>query len=137
MPVVGAPVVECRSAAAGDVMPAVRSRAFTERLVSAAPVFAAMGDETRLRIVARLCTTGPQSIVRLTDGAHVTRQAITKHLHALAQAGLVRSARAGRERIWEMRPERLVEARRYLDLISSHWDAAIDRLRAHVEKEDP
>jgi DNA-binding transcriptional ArsR family regulator len=99
----------------------------------AAPVFAALGDETRLAIVARLCMTGPQSIARLTDGASVTRQAITKHLHALAQAGLVRSKRDGRERIWEMQTRRLADARRYLDQISTQWDDAIERLRALVE----
>jgi len=111
-----------------------RSRAFAvPRAADAAPVFAALGDETRLAIVARLCATGPQSIVRLTEGTAVTRQAITKHLHALAQAGLVRSKRDGRERIWEMQTRRLADARRYLDVISTQWDDAIDRLRALVE----
>lgn len=99
----------------------------------AAPVFAALGDETRLAILARLCSDGPQSIVRLTEGSDVSRQAITKHLHALAHAGLVRSKRDGRERIWEMQTRRLADARRYLDQISAQWDAAIDRLRALVE----
>ena len=103
------------------------------RAADAAPVFAALGDETRLAIVSRLCTEGPQSIVRLTEGADVSRQAITKHLHALAHAGLVRSKRDGRERIWEMQTRRLADARRYLDQISAQWDAAIDRLRALVE----
>ena len=110
-----------------------RSHASLPRAADAAPVFAALGDETRLAIVARLCTTGPQSIVRLTEGTKVTRQAITKHLHALAQAGLVRSKRDGRERIWEMQTRRLADARRYLDQISAQWDEAIDRLRALVE----
>jgi DNA-binding transcriptional ArsR family regulator len=111
------------------------SRAAAKTLEGAAPVFAALGDETRLRIVARLCAGGPQSIVRLTDGADVTRQAITKHLHALAEAGLVKSTRDGRERIWEIQPKRLTEARHYLDRISMQWDDAIDRLRALVEEE--
>ena len=98
-------------------------------------VFAALGDETRLRIVTRLSTHGPQSIARLTDGTRVTRQAITKHLHTLEDAGLVRSARDGREQIWALRPRRLGDARRCLDRISDQWDAAIDRLRAHVERD--
>ena len=98
-----------------------------------AGVFAALGDATRLQIVAQLCASGPQSIVRLTDGAKVSRQAVTKHLHALAGAGLVRSAREGRERIWAIQTKRLGEANRYLDQISAQWDAAIDRLRAFVE----
>ena len=116
-------------------MPAPRLRAVaSERLIGAAPLFAALGGETRLRIVARLSASGPQSIVRLTEGARVTRQAITKHLNALANAGLVRGARVGRERIWELRTERLEEAQRYLDQISDQWDAAIARLREHVER---
>jgi DNA-binding transcriptional ArsR family regulator len=102
--------------------------------VSAAPVFAALGDENRLRLVARLIAEGPLSIVRLTSGADITRQAITKHLHVLAQAGLVRGVRRGRERRWELEPERLQEARRYLDQISEQWDAAIDRLMSYVER---
>jgi DNA-binding transcriptional ArsR family regulator len=101
--------------------------------VNAAPVFAALGDETRLQIVARLCKHGPLSITRLTDGSSISRQGITKHLDALADAGLVRSKREGRERIWNIEPKRLTEARRYLDQISAQWDAALDRLRAFVE----
>jgi DNA-binding transcriptional ArsR family regulator len=104
------------------------------RLAKAAPLFAALGDETRLRIVARLCNSGPESIAHLTEGASVSRQAITKHLRALEQSGLARSSRNGRERIWELRTKRLSEARQYLDQISQQWDAAIDRLRAFVEK---
>jgi DNA-binding transcriptional ArsR family regulator len=102
----------------------------------AAPVFAALGDETRLRIVVRLCVEGPLSIVDLSADADVTRQAITKHLHALARAGLVRSAAQSgkRQRIWELAPRRLDDARRYLDLISSQWDDALERLRSHVEE---
>jgi DNA-binding transcriptional ArsR family regulator len=111
-----------------------RSRNSVEaRLTAAAPVFAALGDPTRLRVVARLCADGPLSIARLTDGAKVTRQAITKHLHSLAGAGLVRGRRNGRERIWELQPERLEIAQRSLDQISAQWDSAIGRLKAFVE----
>ncbi len=105
------------------------------RRADAAPVFAALGDETRLRLVTRLCDDGPLSIARLSDGADVTRQAITKHLKALADAGVVRGTRRGRERIWELRPKRLEMARRYLDEVSGQWDAAIGRLRAYLEEE--
>jgi DNA-binding transcriptional ArsR family regulator len=101
--------------------------------MSRAAVFAALGDETRLTIVGRLCASGPQSISRLTEGTDITRQAVTKHLVALAGAGLVRSEKAGRERLWELEPARLVEAGRYLAQISSQWDAAIERLRRFVE----
>jgi DNA-binding transcriptional ArsR family regulator len=104
------------------------------KLADAAPVFAALGDDTRLHIVARLCGDGPLSIVQLADTASVSRQAVTKHLHALQEAGLARSSRVGRERIWELQTKRLSEARRYLDQISQDWDAAIGRLKAFVEK---
>jgi DNA-binding transcriptional ArsR family regulator len=96
-------------------------------------VFAALGDETRLRLVARLCTAGPQSIVRLTRGSKITRQAVAKHLRVLAGAGLVRGVRQGRESRWELEPGQLEEARRCLDLISRQWDEALGRLAAAVE----
>lgn len=104
------------------------------KLTEAAPLFAALGERRRLRIVARLCTYGPQSIARLTDGTKVSRQAITKHLQALEGAGLVRSERAGRERIWEIETKRLAEMKQYLDQISAQWDEALGRLRALVEE---
>nr|WP_274389578.1 metalloregulator ArsR/SmtB family transcription factor [Paraburkholderia tagetis] len=105
------------------------------KLLSAAPVFAALGDPARLRIVARLCESGPLSIVRLTEGADMTRQAVTKHLHALSDAGLVRSERSGRESLWRLDPRRLEEAQRYLGQISARWDQALVRLTALVESE--
>jgi len=100
-----------------------------------AAIFAALGDETRLLLIAKLCSGQPHSISELTVGSKLTRQAITKHLHALSHAGLVRSTREGRERIWELRGKRLTEARRFLDEISSQWDEALERLRAAVEIE--
>lgn len=100
---------------------------------SAAPVFAALGDETRLAIVSRLCRGGPQSITRLTEESRVSRQAVSKHLELLQRAGLVRSARDGRESVWTVRTQRLVEAQRWLDQISRDWDHAIERLRILVE----
>lgn len=103
------------------------------RLAAAAPVFAALGDEMRLRLVTRLCEDGPLSIAKLTKGGGVTRQAITKHLHVLEAAGLVRSERSGRENVWTLRGERLDEARAHLDTISKQWDDALERLRAFVE----
>lgn len=101
---------------------------------ASAPIFAALGDETRLRLVTRLSAGGPASIARLTTGSAVTRQAITKHLAVLAGAGLVRSRRRGRERLWELRPERLAHARASLDAISRQWDDALARLKAFVER---
>ena len=111
-----------------------RSRnAAAARLNDSAPVFAALGDETRLQIVARLCAEGPLSITRLSEGAGVTRQAITKHLNALSAAGLARNVKSGREQIWELEVRRLEMARRCLDRISDQWDIAITRLKALVE----
>jgi DNA-binding transcriptional ArsR family regulator len=101
---------------------------------SAGAVFAALGEDTRLALVARLSARGPQSITRLASGADVTRQAITKHLHVLAGAGLVRDVRRGRERIWELDTKRLDDASRWLDQISKRWDDALDRLRRFVEQ---
>ena len=74
------------------------------------------------------------SITGLTAGFRVTRQAITKHLHVMEEAGLVRSARHGRESVWHLERRRLEDARRYLDLISREWDDALGRLREHVER---
>lgn len=101
-----------------------------------APVFAALGDATRLQIVTRLCRGGPMSIARLTEGTGVSRQAVTKHLRALEQAQLVRGTRAGRERVWELRTARIAEVRRYLEQISSRWDEAVGRLRIFVEQDE-
>jgi DNA-binding transcriptional ArsR family regulator len=103
------------------------------RLEKAASLFAALGDETRLTLVSRLGTGGPMSTARLTEGGQISRQAVTKHLEVLAGAGLVRDERQGRERLWVVEAERLTEARRYLDAISSQWDGALARLRAFVE----
>ncbi|HEX8805722.1 MAG TPA: metalloregulator ArsR/SmtB family transcription factor [Candidatus Aquilonibacter sp.] len=100
--------------------------------MNAASVFAALGDETRLAIVSSLCKHGPRSIAELTHGTTVTRQAVTKHLVALADAGLVESERIGRESIWTLRPKKLAEVKRYLDQISLQWDAALARLEAYV-----
>jgi DNA-binding transcriptional ArsR family regulator len=104
------------------------------RLEGHAPLFAALGDATRLRLVSRLCRDGPLSIARLTASSDVTRQAITKHLRVMAAAGLVRGTRHGRESVWQLELRRLDEARRYLELISEGWDAALGRLRKLVEE---
>jgi DNA-binding transcriptional ArsR family regulator len=103
-------------------------------LRGSAPIFAALGDKTRLDLVARLCSGGPLSIARLTAGSDITRQAITKHLNILAEAGLVRDVRVGRERLWEVETRQLQEARRCLERISSQWDDALARLKLAVER---
>lgn len=109
------------------------ARQINARLVKTAPIFAALGDETRLRLVARLSSEGPLSIARLTQGSAVTRQAITKHLQVLASTGVASSSRVGRESLWEVEREPLELARQCLDGISAQWDAALARLRKFVE----
>jgi DNA-binding transcriptional ArsR family regulator len=100
------------------------------------PVFNALGDPNRLRIITRLCDNGPCSTAQVTQVVPVTRQAATKHLLLLEAVGLVSSERHGRERIWRMQPKPLADASDYLTALSQRWDRAIDRLRAYVEGEN-
>jgi DNA-binding transcriptional ArsR family regulator len=111
------------------------SRNVTASMRKGAPVFAALGDETRLRILAKLSAGGPLSIAQITEGETVTRQAITKHLAVLADAGLVRDARSGRERRWELELAPLDTARMCLDLVAARWDQRLERLRELVEND--
>ena len=103
------------------------------RTHTSAPVFAALGDGTRLRLLSRL-SAGPLSISRLTAGSGISRQGVTKHLRVLEGAGLVRGTRRGKECLWQLEQRRLEEARRSLDLISQHWDQALNKLRLFVEE---
>jgi DNA-binding transcriptional ArsR family regulator len=105
------------------------------QLASSAPVFAALGDSTRLRLIALLCAGGAASIAQLTVGTDVTRQAVTKHLQVLADAGLVRDIKLGRERFWEFDPLQLEEARRSLETIAQQWDFALGKLKLAMESE--
>lgn len=107
------------------------------RTATPAPVFAALGDENRLRLLARLSSGEPMSIARLTAGSGITRQGVTKHLRVLAGAGLVRASRRGKESLWRLERRRLEEARRSLDLISRQWDQSLSKLKLFVETEDP
>ena len=109
------------------------TRSLATAATTGAPVFAALGDPTRLRILVRLSDGGPLSIARLTEGEDITRQAVTKHLAVLADAGLVRDVRHGRERLWQLEPAPLGHARRFLDLMSQRWDGALARLAKLVE----
>lgn len=102
------------------------------RLRIPAAVFNALGDETRLYLVSKLSAGPPQSIAQLTDGSELTRQAITKHLHILETAGVVRSLRAGRENLFEFEPKAFEELKTYLDLVSK-WDHELERLKEFVE----
>ena len=102
-------------------------------LKTRATVFAALGDETRLAVLAKLLSGEPQSIGRLTEGTHLTRQAVTKHLRVLEGAGVVRSKRVGRQALFELQPRQIDDARAYLDRIAQQWDDALDRLKAFAE----
>jgi DNA-binding transcriptional ArsR family regulator len=104
------------------------------RAGSSARVFAALGDETRLRLVTRLCDDGPASITRLTAEFRMSRQAVTKHLQVMERVGLVRNARHGRESVWRLEQRRIREAGHYLELISKQWEEALSRLQTFVEE---
>ncbi len=99
-----------------------------------APVFAALGDKTRLSLVAKLCRGQPYSISHLAAGSSLTRQAITKHLRVLQRAGIVHSVRIGRESLFEFNPAPIEEMKNYLDRVSTQWDQALARLKAFVER---
>jgi DNA-binding transcriptional ArsR family regulator len=113
--------------------PRARAAPRNKSLHNCAPIFAALGDEMRLRLIAMLCVGGAMSIAQLTSGTDVTRQAITKHLDALAAAGLVRDVKVGRERLWEFEPRKLDEALRSLEVIAQQWDHALSKLKLAVE----
>jgi len=110
-----------------------RRRGAALQATDVVPVFTALADATRLSLLRRLSVDGPLSITRLSEGTGVTRQAITKHLNTLGNVGLVRHARRGRERVWELERKRLEKARAYLDQVAAQWDAAAARLKAFVE----
>ena len=92
------------------------------------------GDETRLSLVSALAGGEPRSIAQLTDGARMSRQAITKHLRVLEHAGIVRSSRSGRENLFEFNPTPVQELRSYLERVSAQWDEVLGRLKTFVER---
>lgn len=103
-----------------------------ERAVAA--VFSALGDDTRLAVMAELGRAGGLTATTLAVGARVSRQAIVKHLRVLEGARLVSRHRRGREVLYAVEPERLADARGFLDAIAARWDRALERLRAYVEE---
>lgn len=98
-----------------------------------AGIFAALGDPTRLKLVAVLCAGGAFSIAQLTANTDISRQGVTKHLQVLAEAGVVRGIKQGRERLWQLEPGQIEEARRTLELIGQEWDVALGKLKAFAE----
>lgn len=108
------------------------SRTVTKRRATA-PVFAALGDGTRLWLLARLSRGERFSISQLTEGSALTRQAITKHLRVLERVKIVRCVRSGRESLFQFNPEPIDEMKGYLDQVSEQWDQALARLKSFVE----
>lgn len=98
-----------------------------------ASVFAALGDPTRLKLVAVLCAGGAFSIAQLTANTDISRQGVTKHLQVLAEAGVVRDVKRGRERLWQLDPGQIEAARHSLEVIGRQWEAALGRLKAFAE----
>ncbi len=99
-----------------------------------AAVFAALGDDMRLALVAKLSAGQPRSISQLTEGSRLTRQAVTKHLRVLERVGIVRSNHRGRETRFEFDPQPIEGIKKYLHFVSQQWDQALGRLKALVEK---
>jgi DNA-binding transcriptional ArsR family regulator len=100
-----------------------------------AAVFAALGDETRLSLLTRLCDGQRYSIAQLTEGTKLTRQAVTKHLRVLERVRIVHGTRRGRESLFQFDPQPLIEMKEYLDLVSKQWDGALARLKTFVESD--
>lgn len=98
-----------------------------------ASVFAALGDPTRLKLVALLCAGGAFSIAQLTANTNITRQAVTKHLQVLADAGVVRDTKTGRERLWQLDPAQIDEAKRTLEVIGRQWESTLGKLKTFAE----
>jgi len=106
-------------------------------VANTAPIFAALGDETRLGLVARLARGEVLSISQLTESSFVTRQAVTRHLEVLEEVGLVRGTRRGREHLWRLEPARLALAKRSLEQISGWWDEKLAALKQSVKTNSP
>lgn len=104
-----------------------RSQSGSAARKARAHVFAALGEETRLSLVAKLCRGKRQSITHLAEGSKLTRQAITKHLRVLEDVGVVRSLRQGRESLFEFEPQPIEDIKKYLDHVSEQWDLALIR----------
>lgn len=107
--------------------------AIVQRSEALASVFAALGDPTRLKLIAVLCAGGAFSITQLTASTDISRQGVTKHLQVLADAGVVRDVRMGRERLWQLEPGQIEEAKRTLEVIGREWDVALAKLKAFAE----
>jgi len=107
---------------------------FPQSFIPQAQIFAALGDETRLSLIARLCRVSQQSISQLAEGTRLTRQAVTKHLQVLERVGLVRSVRKGRETLFEFDATPIETMTQYLDLVSGQWDKKLTDLQTFLDE---
>jgi DNA-binding transcriptional ArsR family regulator len=114
-------------------MSPAKPRASAPSSQALARVFAALGDPTRLKLVAVLCAGGALSISQLTANTNISRQAVTKHLQVLSDAGVARDTKAGRERLWRLEPARIEEAKQTLEVIGRQWEVALGKLKAFAE----
>jgi DNA-binding transcriptional ArsR family regulator len=108
-------------------------QAVVQSCESLASVFAALGDPTRLKLVAALCAGGAFSIAQLTATTEISRQGVTKHLRVLSDAGVVRDTKLGRERFWQLKPGQLEEAKRTLEVIGKEWEVGLGKLKTFAE----
>lgn len=108
-------------------------RALVQTSEALAHVFAALGDPTRLKLIAVLCAGGAFSIAQLTASTDISRQGVTKHLQVLADAGVVRDVKLGRERLWQLEPGQIEQAKRTLEIIGREWEVALSKLKAFAE----
>jgi DNA-binding transcriptional ArsR family regulator len=100
-----------------------------------AAIFAALGDETRLSLLSRLCSGQRYSIAELTEGTKLTRQAVTKHLRVLERVRIVHGTREGRQSLFQFDPHPVIEMKEYLELVSKQWDVALARLKTFAESD--
>jgi DNA-binding transcriptional ArsR family regulator len=95
-------------------------------------VFSALADPTRRQVIRALSEQGPSTATGLAANLPVTRQAVTKHLSALADAGLVTSSRRGREKLYQISPRPLTDAVSWMADLGARWDGRLAALRDHV-----
>jgi DNA-binding transcriptional ArsR family regulator len=95
-------------------------------------VFSALADPTRRQVIRALSEQGPSTATGLAANLPVTRQAVTKHLSALANAGLVTSSRRGREKLYQISPRPLTDAVSWMADLGARWDGRLAALRDHV-----
>jgi len=95
-------------------------------------VFQALSDPTRREVVSMLSRAGPVTATELAARLPVTRQAVAKHLAALADAGLVVGAREGREVRYRLTPSPMNETMSWMATVGAEWDERLRALKRHL-----